>query len=237
MRSRNRAPSRAVWGRAVYLRGTPGRAGVVKLADARDSKSRDLQVVRVRPPPPAPIQFNDLRGFAWRVLFGFWPTVPEIVPAAPIDFCGGITERGRIDDRIARIDRLRLVSDHRHRCGPGAPSRSRFRTADRRKPWRRRPGCRSSKPQSQALRTCLIDFPLRWNTRRHDSVRLLYPKRIPDPPCRVLHQAQMQISLRHTFETPSRQASARIHSSTLRTLVSLSRARTARLRTVSGMAL
>ena len=29
-------------------------AGVVKLADARDSKSRDLRVVRVRPPPPAP---------------------------------------------------------------------------------------------------------------------------------------------------------------------------------------
>ena len=29
-------------------------AGVVKLADARDSKSRDLRVVWVRPPPPAP---------------------------------------------------------------------------------------------------------------------------------------------------------------------------------------
>ena len=49
----------AGWRRAVYLRGSPGRAGVVKLADARDSKSRDLRVVRVRPPPPAPI--NDLR--------------------------------------------------------------------------------------------------------------------------------------------------------------------------------
>ena len=29
-------------------------AGVVKLADARDSKSRSLRGVRVRPPPPAP---------------------------------------------------------------------------------------------------------------------------------------------------------------------------------------
>ncbi len=28
---------------------------MVKLADARDSKSRDRKVVRVRPPPPAPI--------------------------------------------------------------------------------------------------------------------------------------------------------------------------------------
>ncbi len=27
---------------------------MVKLADARDSKSRDRKVVRVRPPPPAP---------------------------------------------------------------------------------------------------------------------------------------------------------------------------------------
>ena len=44
----------AGWRRAVYLRGSPSRAGVVKLADARDSKSRDLRVVRVRPPPPAP---------------------------------------------------------------------------------------------------------------------------------------------------------------------------------------
>jgi hypothetical protein len=34
------------------------RAGVVELADARDSKSRARKGVRVRPPPPAPGQFE-----------------------------------------------------------------------------------------------------------------------------------------------------------------------------------
>ena len=33
-------------------------AGVVELADARDSKSRVRKYVRVRPPPPAPNQYN-----------------------------------------------------------------------------------------------------------------------------------------------------------------------------------
>ena len=32
-------------------------AGVVELADARDSKSRVRKDVRVRPPPPAPMGF------------------------------------------------------------------------------------------------------------------------------------------------------------------------------------
>ena len=36
----------------------PPYAGVVELADARDSKSRVRKDVRVRPPPPAPNQYN-----------------------------------------------------------------------------------------------------------------------------------------------------------------------------------
>ena len=36
----------------------PAYAGVVELADARDSKSRVRKDVRVRPPPPAPNQYN-----------------------------------------------------------------------------------------------------------------------------------------------------------------------------------
>ena len=36
----------------------PPYAGVVELADARDSKSRVRKDVRVRPPPPAPNKYN-----------------------------------------------------------------------------------------------------------------------------------------------------------------------------------
>ena len=51
-------------GREPVYKGYPGAspdAGVVELADARDSKSRARKGVRVRPPPPAPLPLP-LRG-------------------------------------------------------------------------------------------------------------------------------------------------------------------------------
>jgi hypothetical protein len=83
-------------------------AGVVKLADARDSKSRDLRVVRVRPPPPAPqiikrIVHSRTRRSTRRV------DCPTNCPTrgrsaarlvGPIDLRRRVAQRLRIDDRV-----------------------------------------------------------------------------------------------------------------------------------------
>jgi len=52
----------------------------------------------------------------------------------------GLDEVGLDDDRVASVNRLRLVPRHLHGYRPGDPRRSRFRTAARRRSCRRRPG-------------------------------------------------------------------------------------------------
>ena len=55
-----------------YTKSVIPHAGVVELADARDSKSRVRKDVRVRPPPPAPNAYNPNQIFQIGNGFGFF---------------------------------------------------------------------------------------------------------------------------------------------------------------------
>jgi hypothetical protein len=90
------------------------RAGVVKLADARDSKSRSLRGVWVRFPPPAPIRINHLRLILDRVNgAGRWPC------GARLWDVGGEPEVSQDS-----LDHLRLVNQRHEPQPPPAAARS-----------------------------------------------------------------------------------------------------------------
>ena len=104
-----------------------------------DSKSRDLRVVRVRPPPPAPIRFSDLRDLLAGAFSDFSLTVPEIVPAPRSILAAAflsavastIAYRRWIDSVLCPAIAIAAARE--------TPSRSRFRTAERRMSCSRRP--------------------------------------------------------------------------------------------------
>ena len=81
----------------------PPYAGVVELADARDSKSRVRKDVRVRPPPPAPNQYNPNQifligdGFG---LFGFFEKFEDT------HFRNGVVKRPESKPRGPRKPKL-----------------------------------------------------------------------------------------------------------------------------------
>src|SRR3954465_5783925 len=90
------------------------RAGVVKLADARDSKSRSLRGVWVRFPPPAPKSLRNLAGVlvgrGSRRVIRCRSVIAFVIDACRVESCGRVDEIATAHDAIPTEHARRLVA-------------------------------------------------------------------------------------------------------------------------------